>query len=73
MAFMDEFDGEKRYREDIEFRTLVDTMEMLIVNCRFTPTELRQGAILAAIRYEQRQPRVYNTVDGVIMPRSLYR
>jgi len=48
---------ELRYRRDATFRTLVDTLEVLVHRCQFTPSELREGAVLACIHYEQRQPR----------------
>lgn len=47
---------EDRYRTDVAFAALVDTMHDYIVRVRFTPSELREAAILAAIRYELRRP-----------------
>jgi hypothetical protein len=75
MSFIDEFDGEKRYREDAEFRSLVDVMESMIQQARFTPTELRQAVMLAAIRYEMRTVRdIYVDPEGqLLLRRSLYR
>lgn len=46
-----------RYREDAAFRQLVDTMEAQFHAARFTPTEMREGVMLAAIHYEQRRVR----------------
>lgn len=57
---------EDRYRHEHAFRYLVDTMEQSIHSCRYTPSELREAAVLAAIHYEQRQPRpwfVFKTMD----------
>jgi hypothetical protein len=48
---------EDRYRRDVTFRTLVDTMTHMIIDCQFTPTELREAAMLAAILYETRYAR----------------
>ena len=43
---------EERYRRDPMFRVLVDLLEHHIHMTNYTPTELREAAILAAIRYE---------------------
>lgn len=46
-----------RYREDAKFRQLVDTMEAHMHAADFTPTEMREAALLAAINYESRRVR----------------
>jgi hypothetical protein len=38
----------ERYLRDAEFHALVDQMRIFIRNCQYTPTELREAAILAA-------------------------
>jgi hypothetical protein len=43
---------QERYEYDAQFRQLVDTLTSFIVNCQFSPSELREAAMLAAIRYE---------------------
>ncbi len=43
---------DKRYNEDISFRLLVDTLYNQIVNANYTPMELRDAAMYAAIKYE---------------------
>jgi hypothetical protein len=45
---------EARYDRDPAFRQLVDTLYGFIVMADYTPTELREAVLLAAIRYEQR-------------------
>lgn len=45
-----------RYHRDAMFRALVDTLELHIEQARYTPTELREAALLAAIHYEMRKP-----------------
>lgn len=50
---------EGRYRRDPQFRSLVDSMQMFIRNCQFTPTELREAAMLAAIHHERITVRSY--------------
>lgn len=41
-----------RYERDPAFRHLVDMMYILIHEGKYTPTELREAAILAMTRYE---------------------
>lgn len=43
-----------RYASDVNFRQLVDTMEAHLHDAQFTPTEMREAALLAAINYERR-------------------
>lgn len=43
-----------RYDRDPAFRELVDALEDQIMMGDYTPTELREAAILAATHYEQR-------------------
>lgn len=42
----------QRFEQDPEFHYLVETLEKLIHEARFTPSELREACLLAAIRYE---------------------
>ena len=46
-----------RYEQDPHFRTLVDTLYSCIDRADFTPTEIRQAAMLAQIMYEARHPQ----------------
>ncbi len=43
---------EVRYREDATFRMLVDAVESMIHDAKYTPSELREAVTLAAIHYE---------------------
>lgn len=43
---------DERYQRDDHFHALVDMLESCIHAARYTPTELREAAMLAAIRYE---------------------
>lgn len=45
-----------RYLNDPMFHTLVDTMCAAIERAEFTPTEIREAAMLAQIIYEERRP-----------------
>jgi hypothetical protein len=42
----------ERYNNDPHFRNLVKYMEALIHQAQFTPSELREAVMLAAINYE---------------------
>ena len=44
----------ERYHNDPEFAALVDGMVSHIELCRYTPSEMREAAILASIIYEER-------------------
>ena len=43
---------EDRYRSDPQFKVLVDILEAAVQRAEYTPTELREAAMLAAIHYE---------------------
>ena len=43
----------ERYRNDPAFKNLVDMMTHQILSCNYTPSEMREAAILASIRYEE--------------------
>lgn len=50
---------EERYQYDPVFRTLVDVIENHLRQADYTPSELRQAVILAAIHYEATKPMRY--------------
>jgi hypothetical protein len=43
-----------RYERDPSFRHLVDAIEMLLHEAKFTPTEVREAGIVACVRFEER-------------------
>lgn len=47
----------KRYERDPAFRNIVQMMMACIERAQFTPTEIREAAMLAQIIYEDRNPR----------------
>jgi hypothetical protein len=51
-----------RYQTDPEFRALVDMLASQIYAARYTPTEIREAAIMAAIIVEAR------TIRPMIIP-----
>lgn len=46
----------ERYHRDPAFARLVDTLESLIYKAEYTPSELREAVILAAIRVNYSKP-----------------
>jgi len=50
----------EKYMNDPEYHHLVHTLEGLIEQARFTPSELREACILASINYEMRHVRNAN-------------
>jgi len=55
----------EKYMNDPEYHQLVRMLENFIERAQFTPSELREAAILASINYEMRHVR-----DFVIDPRT---
>lgn len=54
-----------RYLNDPAFHALVSTLQNCIESAQFTPTEIREAAMLAQILYEERHPRpiVFTRLD----------
>jgi len=48
-----------KYLNDAAYKRLVDVLICEIHDCHFTPSEIREAAILASIIYEERNPFVY--------------
>ena len=56
-----------RYEQDPIYRKLVDGIEALIHQAQFTPSEVREAAVMACIHYEMRYGlRHYYTVPAHI-------
>ena len=53
---------EERYQNDNRFKALVDMMTAHIDECNYTPSEMREAAILASIRHERM------TIRRIIVP-----
>ena len=43
----------EKYENDAQYRVLVDLMVTQIETCQYTPSEMREAAVLACILYEQ--------------------
>jgi hypothetical protein len=52
----------EKYMNDPEYHQLVLMLENFIERAQFTPSELREAAMLASINYEMRHVRQY-TID----------
>lgn len=52
-----------KYQNDSHFHALVDLMAAQIEQCNFTPSEMREAAILASIIYEENNLRSYVIVE----------
>lgn len=46
---------QRRYENDINFHAMVDAMEAAIEQLQLTPSEMREAAMYAATRHEQRR------------------
>lgn len=47
----------ERYNRDPDFAVLVDTFYEFLRMAQYTPTELREAALLAAVKFETMVPR----------------
>lgn len=43
----------EKYLNDNHYKSLVDMMRSFIEECKYTPSEMREAAILASILYEE--------------------
>ena len=55
-----------RYRNDAEFRQLVDLLQSFLIRSQFTPSELREACMFAACLYEYTHVRPF-VMDGKIL------
>lgn len=57
-------EAERRYRGDIKFRQMVDMILQHIIAMEFTPTDMREAAMYASLRFEAEYRRIQYRVDG---------
>jgi hypothetical protein len=55
---------EDRYLRDNDFKVLVDTMETFIQHGAYSPSEMREAAVLASIHFEMKRRPVFRVRDG---------
>lgn len=48
--------AEQNYLMNPEYKTLVDFMERAITDHQYSPSEMREAAMLACVRYEMKRP-----------------
>lgn len=53
----DKTDMRYKYQTDTQFKHLVDLFESFLHRADFTPSEVREAAMLASIHYEMMSPR----------------
>lgn len=61
----------ERYHNDNHFHLLVDTMVDHIQQCNYTPSEMREAAILASILYEEHNLSVNSIVLNLYAEKNL--
>ena len=49
---------EQKYMNDPLYHRVVETLTHLIIDCKMTPGEVREAAMLASIHYEMRNVRI---------------
>ena len=59
-----------RYQTDAQFRQLVDMLYASIDNAQFSPSEIREAAMLAHVLYEERQIRPMLVTDAEFLSRN---
>lgn len=55
---------DEKYRTDPQYRTFVDMLISMIEQCQFSPSEIREMAMLACIRHETYYARPTYLIDG---------
>ena len=48
---------EQKYMYDPDYHMLVDLLESFIYRNQYTPSEMREAAMFACIKYEMNQPK----------------
>ncbi len=56
----------EKYLHDVHYHAAVDSMVNLIHQCKYTPSELREMAVLASIIYEEQQVREVGIAECAI-------
>ena len=63
----------ERYLTDVNYKRLVDMMEHMIHMDQFTPSEMREAAIVASINYESKRIRPMHIIMTTELHQELQR
>ncbi len=62
---------QEKYQKDSMFKALVDLMEAHIHQADYTPSEMREAAMLASIHYEYRRERPVGAIQSLEVEKAL--
>jgi len=69
--------AQDKYENDVQYKAFVDHIEGLLNNATFTPSEVREMAMMACINYEMRRlpmrRLIPSDINGAIDTLSLWR
>jgi len=64
---------EEKYRNDVEFRSLVDILESYVHSAKYTPSEIREACILACIHHEMHHIQIHTFPAEKVLPEGVVK